>query len=241
MPPRFYCDPLPDPSLSETPCTLDADESRHARKVLRMNAGDRCELFDGQGTVADAELVKFVAGLAHCRVLSRRQVEPARPQLTVATAVPKGPRAEDMVNQLGQLGVDVFVPVRSKRSVVEPGVGKRTRYERAALAAAKQAGRATVMQIAEVIDFSDLLAQPKDVGLILDPRGGVAVRNGLAEKLAAADTATVLIGPEGGWTDAECDAAEAAGYARWKIGEHVLRIETAAVAAAAIVRQMTVE
>ncbi|MEL7087460.1 MAG: RsmE family RNA methyltransferase [Planctomycetota bacterium] len=241
MPPRFYCDSLPEPSLSEASCTLDADESRHARKVLRMAVGDRCELFDGRGVVAEAELIGFAGGLARCRVMQIRRVEPARPRLTVASAVPKGPRAEDMVNQLGQLGVDVFVPLRSARSVVEPGAGKRTRYELAALAAAKQAGRAAVMRIADVMNLTDLLTQATDVGLWLDPRGEAGSRARLADRLHTADTATVLIGPEGGWTEAEADAARAAGYVGWKIGEHVLRIETAAVAAAAIVREMTIQ
>ncbi|MEM7624342.1 MAG: RsmE family RNA methyltransferase [Planctomycetota bacterium] len=231
---------MPDSSLSEASCTLDAEESRHARKVLRMDAGDRCELFDGRGAVADAELAGFLQGLAHCRVLDQRRIEPARPRLTVATAVPKGPRAEDMVNQLGQLGVDVWVPVRSARSVVEPGAGKRARYERAALASAKQSGRATVMEVAETADLDEVLAQPADVKLILDPGGDAGPGLGLPGRLTAAGSAALLIGPEGGWSDAELVAAETAGYARWKIGGHVLRIETAAVAAAAIARQMTV-
>lgn len=239
MPPRFYCDPLPALPLSEATCALDAEESRHARKVLRLNAGDRCELFDGRGQIAQAQILDYVGGQAHCRVLEINQAPPIKPRLTVATAVPKGSRAEDMINQLGQLGVDTFVPIRSARSVVDPGEGKRARYERAALAAAKQSGRATTMQIAPTVEFMEWLTQPTEMGLLLDPRGETAAGTELAQRMSRVDSIAVLIGPEGGWTEAELQQAEAAGYMRWKIGPHVLRIETAAVAAAAVVRQMT--
>ena len=240
MPPRFYCAALFDPALSEAVCVLDADESRHARKVLRLDAGDRCELFDGRGGWAEAELIGFAQGQARCRIAALHRAEPARPRLTVAAAVPKGPRAEDMVNQLAQLGADVFVPLRSERSVVDPGAGKRTRYTRAALTAAKQSGRATVMQIDDTEPLEAALARPDDIKLILDPRGETGSDADLPRRLAEADTVLVLIGPEGGWSDAERAAARDAGCVGWKINEHVLRIETAAVAAAAIVRQLSV-
>ncbi|MEO1236739.1 MAG: RsmE family RNA methyltransferase [Planctomycetota bacterium] len=241
MPARFHCESLPDPALPDPRCELSPDESRHARRVLRLSAGDTVELFDGRGGVASATLTGFGKSGAVCRVDDVRRVPRPTPRVTVASAVPKGPRAEDMVNQLGQLGVGGFVPVVGERSVVEPGEGKRARFERAALAATKQSGRAWTMAVGSAVGLSDWLRESAGVEgprLILDPGGetGPAVLGGVA---TAAEVA-VLVGPEGGWADGELAAAEAAGYVRWRLAEHVLRVETAAVAAAAVVGQAVV-
>ncbi len=250
MPPRFFCDALPAANLSEsaTPagsaerfCTLGPDETRHARKVLRLSAGQAIELFDGHGKLADAQIVEYVRGGGAddgtiCQLHAVREVAPSRPRLTVASAVPKGPRAEAMVNQLGQLGVDVFVPVVSERGVVEPGAGKVGRYEKAALASAKQSGRPWLMRVEPSATLAQVCGRRFEVGLILDPRG--TAQPDLAKRLAAAADVVVLIGPEGGWTPGELDVAEAAGLMRWRMAEHVLRIETAATAAAGIVRYL---
>jgi len=240
MPPRFFCHPLPGTALSEARCTLGPDESRHARKVLRLSEGDRVELFDGAGQLADAEIEGFVSGAAVCRVTAQRRVEPTGLRLTVASAVPKGSRAEDMVNQLGQLGVDEFVPMRCARSVAEPSDGKLERYEKAALASAKQSGRPTMMRIGAVMDFADVLAWTAnrgDAGLILDPGGGELPAS-LNHPQSEAARVVVLVGPEGGWTAEELTQAEQSGFASWRIAQDVLRIETAAAAAASVLRYL---
>lgn len=255
MPPRFFSSRLPAASLSESSeadasaerfCSLGPDETRHARKVLRLSAGDAIEVFDGSGRLADAQIVEYVrsssgsvsisggggGGETLCRLGLVREVPEARPRLIVASAVPKGPRAEAMVNQLGQLGADVFVPVQSARSVVEPGAGKVGRYEKAALASAKQSGRPRLMAIEPTAALAQVLDRPRSVGLILDPRGEAMPT--LGSRLKSAEQVVVLIGPEGGWTPQELADAEAAGFVRWRMAEHVLRIETAATAAVAL-------
>jgi len=255
MPPRFFCSELPAAFLSESAapgvspasadrfCTLGLDETRHARKVLRLSVRDAVEVFDGHGRLAEAQIVEFVRGGGTggdgtvCRLGVVREVAAARPRLTVASAVPKGPRAEAMVNQLAQLGADVFLPVQSKRSVVEPGAGKVGRYEKAALAAAKQSGRPWLMRVEPTAKLNEVLGRPSDVKLILDPRGEATP--GLASRLTSAETVTVLVGPEGGWAERELADAEAAGFVRWRMAEHVLRIETAATAAVSILRYVT--
>lgn len=258
MPPRFFCSRLPAATLSEPPgdiaplassggdasaerfCTLGPDETRHVRKVLRLSVGDAIEVFDGSGRLADAQIMEYVrnssGGETVCRLGLVREVPEMRPRLIVATAVPKGPRAEAMVNQLGQLGADVFVPVQSERSVVEPGAGKVGRYEKAALASAKQSGRPWLMAIEPTATLAQVLDRPRSVGLILDPRGEAMPT--LASQLKSAEQVVVLIGPEGGWTPQELADAEAAGFVRWRMAEHVLRIETAATAAVAVLRYL---
>ncbi|MBB6429334.1 RsmE family RNA methyltransferase [Algisphaera agarilytica] len=246
MPPRFFCSSLPAASLSEAAdsperfCTLGPDETKHARKVLRLPVGASIEVFDGSGRLAEAEVVAYErdgGGLTQCRLGGVREVPEVFPRLTVATAIPKGPRAEAMVNQLGQLGADVLVPVQSERSVVEPGAGKVERYEKAALASAKQSGRPRLMAVEPMATLGEVLARPSDVKLILDPRG--QPMPGLSDQLQTAKDVLVLVGPEGGWSEGELAEAQSAGCVRWRMAEHVLRIETAATAAVSILRYLT--
>ncbi|MEM9419906.1 MAG: RsmE family RNA methyltransferase [Planctomycetota bacterium] len=248
MPPRFFCSSLPAVSLSvsaesgERFCTLGPDETRHARKVMRLPIGEKIEVFDGSGRLADAEILEYERGGAgggqtQCRLGVVRESAETLPRLTVATAIPKGPRAEAMVNQLGQLGADVLVPVQSERSVVEPGAGKVERYEKAALASAKQSGRSRLMVVEPMASLSEVLARPSGMKLILDPRGQAMPE--LADQLKAAQDVLLLVGPEGGWTERELAEAKAAGCVRWRMAEHVLRIETAATAAVSILRYLT--
>jgi 16S rRNA (uracil1498-N3)-methyltransferase len=238
LPPRFYCSTLPELTLPDAVCTLDPDESRHARKVLRLSEGDRVELFDGSGRLAHAVIVDKalkVPGVVGCRVESIETPPRVTPWLTVASAVPKGPRSAEMVNQLAQAGVDRFVPLTTARSVVDPNENQRQRFERAALAAAKQSGRLTRMQIGGARRWEDL---PTDGGLTLmldrAGQGGAAVD----DAIRGAERVTLMVGPEGGWDEAERAGAEAAGVRRWRLGPSVLRIETAAVAGAAVVRYL---
>lgn len=236
MTPRFFCDTLPHPELSEPLCALGSEETRHARKVLRLSEGEAVQLFDGSGVLAEAELEGYRDGAAWCRVLSMGMVHAPRPMITVAAAVPKGSRADDMVNQLGQLGADRFVPMMCERGVVEPGAGKMERFEKVSLVSAKQSGRLTLMRVEPAKGLMDVLAEVCDVGLILDPEGGRPAD--MAGRLQGSQHTMLMIGPEGGFTDSELAEAEAAGFERWCIAPHVLRIETAAASALAVLRYL---
>jgi 16S rRNA (uracil1498-N3)-methyltransferase len=135
-----------------------------------------------------------------------------------------------MVNQISQLGVDELVPLRTARSIVDPRDKKLDRFRKAAVESAKQCGRDHVMAIADTADLTTALSRPCDMKLLADPAGDPL------PSLDKAGDVLVLIGPEGGWTDDERQQAQAGGCATWRFAAHVLRIETAAAAAAAIVR-----
>lgn len=253
MTPRFFSSALPDAILSadapaaaagpDLTCTLGPDETRHARKVLRLSEGDRVEVFDGTGRLAVAELVAFTktrAGLTTaCRVCETWVAPETVPRIRVASALPKGPRAEAMVNQLGQLGADVLLPVRCERGVVEPGGGKIERFEKASLASAKQSGRPRPMRVEPMADLADVVGRARGLKLLLDPRG--ETMPGLAATLSSAAEVSLLVGPEGGWAESEIEAAREAGFVSWRINANVLRIETAAAAAVSVLRCLTLE
>ena len=239
MPARFFCPQLPDPTLPDPVFELEPDEARHARKVLRLSEGAVVELFDGSGRSATATLDEVSPKAVRGRVQGLTTCPPPRPQLTVASALPKGPRSAEMINQLAQVGVDRFQPLLTARSVVEPGGDKHQRYDRAALAAAKQSGRPRLMEVGPARPVAEVIGEANDLKLWLDPDGesGAAVDS----RISAAERVTLFVGPEGGWEPAERDAALAGGCIPWRIGPHVMRIETAAVSAASLVRYLTLD
>jgi len=213
---------------------LDADQARHARKALRLRAGDAVTLLDGRGRVAQATLADDDPRSARCAVSEIRDVPPTPPTIELATAIPKGPRGDAMVNDLAQLGVDTLIPLTTARSVVDPRPAKLERFERAGIEAAKQSGRAWFMRVQPTLDFANAIACDAGLRLVAEPYAQPFAD--LGERLKSVSAVRVIVGPEGGLTDGEASAAKAAGFLPWRYSPNVLRIETAAAAAVAILR-----
>jgi len=211
---------------------LERKQAHHALRVLRLSDGDPIELFDGRGQVAEGVIVTDGSEVMVEVRRVRREPRPT-PSLTVASAIPKAGRVDGMVRQLSEVGADVLVPMTTKRSVVNPRQAKLERLRQIAVESAKQCGRAHVLQVAEVATFEQVLAMEAGARLLASAGED---RAWPSDAVASAKQITVLIGPEGGWTDEERAAAEAAGAACWTFGPYVMRIETAAVAAAALLR-----
>ncbi len=226
-----------DTGVSDARCLLDKEDTHHARKVLRLSAGDGVELFDGQGTLAQAVLEEYSSGKAVCRVISVQRFNPPKPTLTVATAIPKGPRADAMVQQLSQLGADRLIPLRAEHSVVDPRPTKLERFKKLAVQSAKQCGRLTLMRVEPVCALDEVWSEPGyDLKLLACLAGGAPAD--LPKRLASSSHVLVLIGPEGGWSTQEQASASASGCLDWGLGPHVLRVETAATSAAAVIRYL---
>ena len=228
MPPVFVV-----PGLSAVPdggvCGLPPDEAAHARRVLRLRAGDAVGLIDGNGLAAEAAVLAASPAGVSVRVGNRSRPEPPRPRLRALAAPPKGARAESMVDGLAQLGVVSWTPLLTERGNPNGSANRRRRWERAALEAAKQCGRATLLRIEPAATLAELLNRPSPgLRVLADPGGGPAVVPVEVEDVE------LLVGPEGGFTDAERDAALASGAVAWRLGPHILRIELAALAAAAL-------
>jgi 16S rRNA (uracil1498-N3)-methyltransferase len=204
--PRFFVEKITHPAV------LSPEESRHALRALRLGLGDRVTVFDPKESWTGE--IESVAGAVKIRLLERIAA-PQIPPVVVAAAAPKGARLDWMIEKLAELGVAEFIPVKFARSVVEPGEGKRKRIEKIALAAAKQSG-APVMRIS-----------PEKAVAQLPPDAWLASPGG-AERPPTGG-GCVVIGPEGGLTSEE----EARFVRRFSLGPTILRIETAAVVAAA--------
>ncbi len=212
---------------------LPAAGAHHARDVLRLAEGAEVEVFDGGGRVGAGRLVEVSAGrvVVEVDVVSERAVAV---KLTIASAVPKGQRADWMVEKLAELGVMRFVPLATARSVVHPeGRGKLDRWRRLATEAARQSG-SRVMQIDELTPLAQAIAQWQAQGV----PGWFCATEVDAQPLASmarVPAAWCFIGPEGGWTDAEIQQVKAAGLVPVRLTQSVLRIETAAIVAAGLV------
>lgn len=213
-------------------------EAHHARNVLRLAVGAEVELFDADGKTAAGRIVRS-DGEKVVVLVGEILEKPESGSWTIASAVPKGNRGDWMIEKLSELGTSRFIPLAAKRSVVLPeGKGKRDRWQRLASEAAKQSKRRGVMGIDELTGVLDLLSRLKDspawyLSMAVGARPVAEVIGELDVKKI--DQLTVLIGPEGGWTAEEMEAFNHAGLTGVSIARTILRVETAAVAAAAIV------
>lgn len=221
---------------------LDSAQARHVRDVLRLEAGTAVEVFDDSGAVAAGELV-FNGRDGSVRIGSTITAADAaiRSGWTIAAAVPKGERADWMVEKLSELGTGEFLPLAAARSIVLPeGKNKRERWVRIATESAKQSRRAGVMRIGELTRLDEALAgvavaAPGRVGWYCSTTPDARPIAEVAPAVPPGGSVTAFIGPEGGWTDDELARFAAAGFAAVRLADTVLRVETAAIAAAALI------
>lgn len=204
---------------------LDDDTRRHAR-VLRLGEGDRVRLFDGRGGEATAVLEAEGA-----RILERA-TRPEGPTLVLVQALPKGRKADDIVRMATELGATAVHFATTERSVPRLDRDRATqrlaRWRKVAREAARQSERATVPEVLAPAPLDEVVARApaEATKLVAWARGG--------EAREAGEETWVAVGPEGGFSDAELAKLDAAGWARLRLARHVLRVETAAAAALAI-------
>jgi 16S rRNA (uracil1498-N3)-methyltransferase len=232
-PPRFHVDPVEG---APAQLALSKEESTHARRVLRLREGDAVVLFDGSNREWRGRIGGSEGGRTSVIVdaVERVDREPAV-RLTVAVAPPKGKALEDLVRGLAELGVDAVRPMTTERSVVklDAASGKLTRLRRAAIEASKQCGRNRITRIEDPLAFERVLADSGAFALrlVADTAGAPPLRDVLPGALASV---LVLVGPEGGFSDAEIAAAHDAGFLSASLGRSICRVATACLACAAV-------
>lgn len=215
---------------------LDESESHHLAHVLRHDAGDEVELFDGRGTAATARVERVRKRSVTVAITGDLRVDsPPTIELTLGVAAPKGDRLRWLVEKATELGVTSFVPIQCERSVVEPKEARLMKLEQTVLAACKQSGRNTAMSIAVPQTLADFLTNAAPAPRLLATLGGEPIAH-WGHRNSASGTRKLFcaIGPEGGFTPHEESLATAAGAQEVSLGGAILRVETAAIAAAAI-------
>lgn len=229
---RFFHCPL-EGQLGDL-VTLSDEEGHHISRVLRKSSGDPIELFDGLGRSAPALLVDVRKKSVTAELSGPVAEDPSRPkQLLLAVAAPKADRFKWLVEKVTELGVAELIPLECEHSVVHPGDGKLEKLRAQVIAACKQSGRNRLMTIQEPMPFEAALDLVADRKWIADVPSAVTKGSDSSEVSDNETTTLVLVGPEGGWSDRERTLAAERGFQPLQVGSHILRIETAAIAAAA--------
>lgn len=237
MIPRFYC-PL-HLATSRSVC-LPPEAAHHALRVLRVRVGDELVLFDGQGGEYPGRVTE-AGRVLRVELDDWLDVERDAPlALTLAQALPAGDKMDWVVQKAVELGAAAIQPLQAKRSVVrlagdrERAEKRTTHWQQVAVSACEQCGRNRLPKIGTLLDLPHYLAQPageNETRLLLAPQHGARLPE-LPRPLGAV---TLLIGPEGGFDEAEEKAALSVGFQAVTLGPRVLRTETAGLAAMAAI------
>jgi len=247
---RFFAPPSAfGPSLQSV--SLAAEEARHLRDVLRLQLGDEVYVFDGRGQEFRCVVESSKRDFAELKILG--STEPARPesplQLTLAVALLKGEKFDLVVQKATELGVVSVIPVVTKHADIRlrdaSDAAKRVaRWQRIALEASKQSGRAVVPEVRSPIGLETLMqtmkGEPEDAaaGVMFSERDGETLSGVFRSLSAKPSSITAVVGSEGGWADEELALARQSGWAIVTLGGRTMRAETAAIAVAALLQHL---
>ena len=241
--PRFFIEPVAgqDPLVGAV-LDLAPEASHHALRVLRLRAGDAIDLADGQGLDYLCQLELNAAGQAKARVLAVAP-SPAEfgPELVLWQGLPKGNKMESIIPPAVELGVDVLRPVQCRRSVARlpearAAARRLERWREIARASAQQSGRGRVPEVAEATTLARALAavegEDATQGPVLrllayEEERGLGIGALLARtELRSLARIDLLVGPEGGFSEEEVEAARRVGFLSVSLGPRILRTET---------------
>jgi 16S rRNA (uracil1498-N3)-methyltransferase len=229
---RFYA---PPENFRAAEVTLDHEETRHLRDVLRLRGGDEIQVFDGAGGEFSCRIENISKRETSLSILAK--TAPAAPEseldLTLGVALLKGEKFDLVVQKAVELGVTRLVPLNTKRADVKlkDDAKKHARWQKIALEAAKQSGRAKLMEIAAPVDFEKFVEAADGARIMFSERDGASFA-----AVKAGKKTTALVGSEGGWETFELEFAAARGFQIVTLAGRILRAETAAIVVAAILQ-----
>ena len=236
--PRFYCpEILAQSGIAELP----EQAAHHAARVLRLQVGDSVSVFNGQGGEGEARITAIGKRNVTLEIVGWHDVERESPlQILLAQAISAGEKMDFTLQKAVELGIGNIQPLASERSVVrlsgERAEKRVAHWQGVVVAACEQSGRNHVPAVAPISPLLDWLGQQDVPGLrlILSPTAEV----GLRDLPRPVGNITLLIGPEGGLSPTEADAALRYGFTPVRLGARVLRTETAALAALAAIQTL---
>jgi 16S rRNA (uracil1498-N3)-methyltransferase len=234
--PRFYA---PDLDPDDGSARLSPEESHHLVRVLRLVRGDQVAVFDGRGIEWRARVEQASRDAARLSLVEPVPTRAPKVAISLVQAVLKSESMEDVIRDATMAGVAAIEPILAARTAVKSSALRSAteRWRRVALASAKQCGMATLPVIHEIVRLDQWLPPtlPEHSYLLIEP-GAAATEVTTVRQLAMApvpDAALLLVGPEGGWTVDERDAAIAAGARPLSLGPMTLRASTVGLAATA--------
>lgn len=231
-------------ALAPGPLFLSGADFRYVARVLRLGAGDELVLFDGRGREARARVERVEVEAARVLLVVEAPAEatrePARLPITCVVGLLKGEKMDLVVQKATELGVGRIVPAQTARSVVRLDAARAAtrlaRWRKIAREAARQCGRADAPELDAIAPLEDVLAAaPPEAWRAIFHEGPEAVPLRGSLPPARPPAAVIAIGPEGGFEPGEIEAAQRAGFRVVGFGPRVLRAETAALAALAVI------
>jgi 16S rRNA (uracil1498-N3)-methyltransferase len=208
---------------------LDADEARHLAQVLRLSVGDEVGVFDGAGREFRARVERIARDGADLRLIEAMTAAPEPAvRLTLAQAVLKGEKMDDVVRDATMIGVSAIEPLVTEHTAAHMKIGRAPeRWRRIAIASAKQCRRAVVPAIGVGTAFADFLVSDRAPLRVLLVEPSASVEGHPPSTLAGdrPESASLLVGPEGGWSAHEIQAAVSAGCVPITLGRRTLRAD----------------
>ncbi|HEU4707923.1 MAG TPA: 16S rRNA (uracil(1498)-N(3))-methyltransferase [Methylophilaceae bacterium] len=236
--PRFHCPTLLAPGAV---VSLPPNAAIHASKALRLQAGDKAILFNGDCNDYLCELIAFHKGQVTAKIREVRQSTVESPlKITLAQAISSGDRMDFTLQKAVELGVSAIQPIASQRSVVklsaERAEKRREHWQNVVISACEQSGRAVVPEVAPPLPLANWLGSMGTfpLRLTLSPTASGT----LHDLEPPTGSICLLVGCEGGLTEAEIEMASNNGFQPIKLGRRILRTETAPLAALAAMQTL---
>ena len=223
---------------------IDGPDARHIKNVLRLKPGDRIGLFDGRGMEYTAEIENLQPKGIEVRVIGGQPSRSESPvEITVAQAILKDRKMDRIVRQLTEMGVSKWLAFDSRRSVPKPDsrrlAARSERWKRITREAVKQCRRGRLMEIRPAVTFDQMLDEGRSYDLrvvFYENESACLAEDAGLPRSGAIGSVFAVIGPEGGFSADEIEASRAAGFVTTGLGPRILRADTAAVAAAALLQ-----
>ncbi|MDO5048895.1 MAG: 16S rRNA (uracil(1498)-N(3))-methyltransferase [Actinomycetaceae bacterium] len=238
--PVFFADSLEGVAAGSN-LTVEGGDAKHIR-VMRIEAGERLDLVDGRGTRAKARLVESEGALVVVSIEEVVQEPEGKPRITLVQALAKSGRDELAIEMATELGVDRIIAWQSQRAIVRWTGKKREKnldkWRNVLRAATKQARRARIPRL----DFADSASNVID---LLQDDQIIVMHESASTRVSEVDQAwdgpgyALVVGPEGGITDAELDAFREAGAQVVLVGDTVMRVSTAAASGITVLNLLT--
>jgi len=236
---RFYISPN---NWNPGALTLAGPEAHHARDVLRMRAGEKLVLFNGQGREITAEILDLGGNEIRLRKLHEAETPPLQCRIVLGQAIPKVRNMELIVQKAVEIGAAEIAPIVSDRTIVqvdsESAALKQTKWQQIAIEAAKQCGQNWLPRVHTPRKLAELFSLASEESFDLRLIGSLqpdaqhlkkVLANYLSEHQHRPRTVLMLIGPEGDFTPAELSLARRYGCQPITLGPIILRVETAAI------------
>lgn len=234
---------IPDIDPPPSRATIQGQDARHISKVLRLTIGDRIELTNGLGQDFTAKISTIGPGSVDLSILDACDSSTESPiDITLCSGMLKDKKMDMVIKHVTQLGILQWVPFFCQRSIPTPDkkrLEKRhQRWESIAVESLKQCGRSRLPRILPPVSFETLLDQALDQDVKIAFWEQSTRKLSTLDKTSGKNKIMILIGPEGGFSEAEIDQAREKGFLSYSLGPRILRAETAAISSCALIQHL---